>query len=44
MASLTYLKLSGPSKKELSPSKKEPSSVEIPKDAKIGKYICGKHC
>ena len=43
MASSTRLKLSGPSKKETSPSRKEPSSVEIPKDAKISKYICGKH-
>ena len=44
MASSTVLKLSDFSKKETSPSKKEPSCVEIPKDAKIGKYICGKHC
>ena len=36
-------KLSGPSEQESSPSKIEPNSVEIPKDAKIGKYIWDKH-
>ena len=41
---MAYSRLGGPSKKETSRSKKEPSSIEIPKDAKIGKYICGKHC
>ena len=41
---MASLKLSGPSKKESSPSRKEANSFEIPKDAKIGKYICGKHC
>ena len=37
--SSTVLKHSGPSKKETSRSKKEPSSVDIPKNAKIGKSI-----
>lgn len=44
MASSTFLKPSGPSKKGTSPSEKEPNPVEIPKNAKIGKYICSKYC
>ena len=43
MASSTFLKPSGPSKKDTSPSVKEANPVDIPKDAKIGKYICSKH-
>ena len=36
MASLTFWRRTGP-------SKKEPSLVEIPKHAKIGMYICVSH-